>query len=334
MIVKTAAFLLMMTASIVKKRWVVQPNDPPVDTLTTHNGMLFLGRSNKLQWFKPSNDKINGLQERWMPRPIQRIVVHPKSLLLNMCPETTDYVSDSMVFTRGKRLTLQWYDSTLYETIVDEDHILRSNYFGEVCFGSLKGGSGNTTLRNQFRVKSSTAMTVYESMLWCASEESTSNGPRTLIEVFNMADPSLPLVHSFYIDSTTCSHPTQISVVLQDCLPRKAVYIAVGYMRGGVHAGHAFFPPEKQFSTIRTNKVDNENPILSLCMDFPYIHTLDKHGIETLRFPSILSMPEYIGRYKMLPSDFHIISQIACIKRQVFWNGQDILHSVEISNSG
>lgn len=331
--VSGVAAFLMMTASVVKKRWIIRRDDEPVDTLTTFNGMVFLGRNQKLQWFTMSEDKIRGVQERWMPRPIQKIVVHPKSLLINLCPETIDYVSDTMVFTRGKTLNVKWYDNTLYETIIDEDRIIRGNHFGQVHIGSLRGNSNETSPMDKHKVKTSTAMTFRHNLLWCASEERTKDGPQTIIEVFNTSDPMLQKLYSFSIDSKTCSHPTHISVVLQECHPRIVLYVAVAYMRGGIHVGHAFFPPDKQSITpIRTHLMPSQNPVLSMCMDYPFVHSLDKEGIETMRFPSILSIPEYIGRYDIPQSNYHIVNQIACLKRRVFWNGHNALHSVEISS--
>ena len=314
---------------VLTKIWSIRRGDPPVDTVTSHNGNIFLGRSNQLQWFKPTGDQIKGLQERWLPRPIQKIDVNTKSLLVRLSPDNLDYVSESMVFAKGTSKKIKWEDNTLFETVVEDDMLFRSNYFGDIAIYPLTKEEDDHDELKTMKIKAS-AMTIHGKYLWTAVEQNTHKGTFTKIEA--IALDTMNTTYTFYLDSHKCCHPVHLSVMIQECYPKSVIYIVVGYMRGGVCTGNMYFPPENQKSTFHThNHLPNENVLLSMCFDFPFIHTLTDKCIETYRFPAIMSIPQYLGSYHFRHNYYNVVNQIACIKRQVFWNGEEELHSVEIT---
>lgn len=321
---------LIAAFSILNRIWQIRKGDPPVETITSHNGNIFLGRSNQLQWFKPSSDQVKGFQERWFPRSIQRIVVNPKSLLIGLSPENLKYVSESMVFAKGKTQKIKWEDNTLFETVVGDEKILRSNYFGDLSIYPIN--DDDDSLEEDLimsKIKAS-AMTIHGKYLWTAVEQHTRKGQCTRVDAIDLS--SLNTTYTFYIDSNKASHPVHLSVMVQECFPNNALYIVVGYMRGGVYAGHVYFPPENEKCTLQSHHLPNDDVILSMCFDFPFIHTLTDKCIETYRFPAVMSIPQYLGAYYLPRNYYSVVNQIACVKRQVFWNGQETLQSVEISD--
>lgn len=101
-------------------------------------------------------------------------------------------------------------------------------------------------------------------------------------------------------------------------------------MKGGSIMAKNNFPPEKNIASMKCYHLPNEKLIRSLCFDMPYIYTLDDDGIEAYRIQTMTTPPQFLGRYKLFSSCFEYITQIVCIRRHVYWNGQNKLHSLEV----
>lgn len=322
--------------SFLTRRWDYDPQRDMIDTLTTDSGNLFVTRNNKMQWFRPLTDKPMVHLNREFARTIYRLSVKKKALLVNMSPENHQHMSETMVFAKQKFYSVLWKDNTLYETVIEKNgYLLRSNYFGDITYGNYK----NLFTYNTRKYTNTTysAMVVYDKYLWCAVEYWKNNTRMTRVDAFdlfvsiNNTDyiSSVPEM-SFHIESKGCIQPCQLIVLVEKSFPIKTVYLVIGYMRGGVNVAQTNYPPEKQNIQMMCCNLPSEKVIRSISLDMPYLFFLEEDGISSYKIFPKVDIHQYLGFYKLPTKYYSEINQIVSIKKQVFWNGEQILHSAEI----
>ena len=337
-------FLLFMSVvgvvnpfHFVTRKWDFGDCRDTIDTLATNNGNLFITRNNKMQWLRPLIDKPIVHLSRDFPRTILGITVHRKSMLVNMSPDKEGVVSETLVFANNKCFRMSWKDNTMYETLVVQNgYLLRSNYFGNITYGNHENLFTYNT--NLFTNMTYSAMIVSGKYLWCAAEYKTTNDTRiTRIDAFDLfvnvsgTDyiSSVPEM-TFLLDNKGCVSPCRLSVSIEKFSPKDIVYIIVGYMNGGVNVAQAFHPTEKKITSVMCSNLPNERPIRSLSWDRPYLFFLDGKTISSYRIYPRMDIHQYMGTYKLPLKFFSETTQIVSLKKQVFWNGENILYSAEV----
>lgn len=330
-------FLLSAFQFIVRK-WDFEQSRDTIDTLTTDNGNLFLTRHNKMQWLRPLTDRPIVHLEREFPRTIQRLSVKKNALLVNMSPDDRHHVSETMVFAKNKCFRSKWKDNTMFEAVVEENgYLLRSNYFGDITYGNHECLYTYNT-RTYTNITYS-AMFLHDNHLWCATEfRNKNNTLMTRVDAFDLfvklSDDrdhiaSVPDM-TFLMENKGCVHPSRLWVTVENYLPKQMVYLVVGYMMGGLNVAQAYYPPEKQPIETMTSHIPNEKTILSIALDMPFLFFLDEDGISSYRIHPRADVHRYIGKYNPQKKYYSGVTQIVSIKKQVFWNGESILHSAEI----
>lgn len=322
------------------KKWNLGFKDT-IDTVSTDSGSLFITRNRHLQWFHPTKteNSVSLLHQRFFPKTIRNIVVKPKIMLVNMVSDDNSYVSESIVFSKGERFNIKWNDSTLYETIIDSNqYILRSNFFGKVSYGPSIDQMQESIIRMPNRVPYTT-MTVGLPYLWCAGDYNIpEKGRFTRIDAYDIFSSSkidtinpIP-TYTFYMDQHNCAYPIHIRACIEECFPKKTLYLLVGYGIGGACISNVYtFPPTNNQQVIHSNLMPCSKEITSMAFDYPYIYLLEKHDIHMYHIPSVLSMPQYIDTHTVsFPLDYKYITQIVAIKRHVFWNGDNTVRSLEV----
>lgn len=334
-------FMAMRTSStfhFITRRWDYDPQRDLIDTLTTDNGNLFIARNNKMQWFRPLIDDEKPMVHlnRNFPRTIQQLSVKKTALLVNMSPENNRHMSESMVFVKGKCYSVLWKDNTMFETIVEKNgYLLRSNYFGDITYGDYK----NIFTYNTRKYTNTTysTMFVYDKYLWCAVEYIKNNTRMTRVDAFdlfvniNSTDyiASVPEM-SFHIENKDCIQPCKLWVAIENYFPKKMIYFVVGYMRGGVNVAQTYYPPEKKEVSIMCSNLPSDKIIKSISFDMPYLFFLDQDGISSYKIFPRMDIHQYHGLYRIPEKFYSHINQIVSIKKQVFWNGEQVLHSAEV----
>ena len=323
----------------VARRWEFGDTRGNIDTLAVDNGNLFLSRNDKMQWLRPMIDQPIYHMARDFPRPINRLSVKKKALLVNMVPDKSDYVSETIVFSNGKCCRVVWKDNTMYETLVEQNgYVLRSNFFGNITYGDHDNLYTYNTRMNGDLVYS--AMTVHGKHLWCATEFRTQNGTRmTRIDAFDLFVrlngtgrdyiASVPDM-SFLVENKGCAHPCQLCVSIEKDHPKNIAYLIVGYMVGGVNVAQAFLPTEKKFTYTMCANLPNEYTVRSMAWEMPYLFFLDEEGISSYKIFARVQPPMFMGKYKLPLKHFSETTQIVSLKKQVFWNGEQSLYSVEV----
>ena len=335
---KPKIFFLLNAVHFLVRKWDFEKSRDMIDTLATDNGNLFLTRHNKMQWLRPLTDRPILHLEREFPRTIQRLSVKKNALLVNMVPDDRHHVSETMVFAKNKCFRSKWKDNTMFEAVVqDNGYLLRSNYFGNITYGNHESLFTYNT-RTYTNITYS-AMFLYDKYLWCATEyRNKDNVLMTRVDAFDLfvrlSDDrdhiaSVPDM-TFLLENKGCVHPCQLWVSVENYFPKQMVYLVVGYMVGGVNVAQAYYPPEKKPIETMTSHIPNEKTILSLAFDMPYLFFLDEDGISSYRIHPRADIHRYIGQYRPGKKYFSGITQIVSIKKQVFWNGEQILHSAEI----
>lgn len=310
-----------MAFPFILRRWKID-NGYSIDAIARHENRLFIARNNKLVWFVPNLEEPMRVERRWLPQQIRSIVVNNKVLLLSMAPRDFDHVSETIVFEKGHSITRKWYDNTLYETLVGSN-ILRVNYNGKVHLNDIC-----------FTIPMYTAMTTINDKYMCGaiSEQNKKGMLYTRIDLYDITsvDPT-EIVYTYRLLTPKCSHPCNLSVFFQDCYPQKLIYFIISYRIGGTYVGNNHFPPENKTGTATMNHLPDEDTIISLAVDYPYFYTLNtKYIVNSYRFPSIMLNPMFIGSYNIYRSAYQHTNKIVAIKRQVFWNGDDELRSLEV----
>lgn len=323
--------------NFITRRWEFGNYRDNIDTLTTDNGNLFLTRNNKMQWLRPLIDKPINYMSRDFSRTINRLSVKKKALLVNLSPETHDSVSETMVFFNGKCFRSCWQDNTMYETVIEENgFVLRSNYFGNITYGNHEAlFTYNTRTYTNITY---TAMVVHDKYLWCAAEYKTKNNTRmTRVDAFYLHTQldgrdhiaSVPDM-TFLLENKGCTYPCQLCVSIENFSPKKLVYLIVGYMIGGVNVAQSYYPTEKRFTQTMCSNLPNEHVVKSISFDAPYLFFLDENGISSYKLYPRMDIHQYNGRYPLGKKYYSDTTQIASIKRQVFWNGDQHLYSAEV----
>ena len=320
------------------KTWDLYPQDV-IDTITTHRRSLFLTHNRHLQWFQPVNvdQHTDVLQNRFFSKTVQNVIVQPKTMVVRLLSEDPTYMTESVVFAKGKHFSFKWTDSTLYETIVESNqYVLRSNFWGVVHYGSSPTDMQKVTLRMPDR-RYYTSMVVCGSYLWCVGD-----GPNrsTRVDGYEMTcssdkDTIHPIPrYTFHIDSHDCMHPLHIKACIQECFPKKTMYIVIGYAIGGACIANVHtYPPISSQQTLSSHWVRCDNAITSISFDYPYLYFLEKGVIHMYHIPAVLTLPKYIASHKVsMDMDYKQVTQIAAIKRHVFWNGESTLHGIEITD--
>jgi hypothetical protein len=329
-------FSTVNTFSFLTRRWDFDAPRDMIDSLATDHGNLFLVRNNKMQWFRPLTDKPTRHLEREFPRIIHHLSVKKKSLLVNMSPETPHHMSETMVFVKDKCYRVLWKDNTLFETVIEKNgYLLRSNYHGDITYGDERKLFTYNT-RTYTNTTYST-MCVHNKYLWCAMEYEKNNTRMTRIDAFDLhvclndTDyiASVPEM-SFHLENKGCVQPCQLVVSIKHEFPVKIVYLVVGYMRGGVNVAQTHYPPEKQQTHIISSLLPCEKMVRSVSLDMPYLFFLDEEGISSYKIFPRVDVHQYMGFYKLPPRYYSECNQIVSIKKQVFWNGEQVLHSAEI----
>jgi hypothetical protein len=285
-----------------------------------------------MQWLRPLIDKPMNHLSRNFPRIINRLSVKQRGLLVNMVPTDGKSVSETYLFANGKSCRMLWEDNTLYESVVDQNgYLLRSNYFGNVTYGNHE---------NMFTYNSRvytnltySAMAVYDKHLWCATEYTMNDTVVTRVDAFDLFVKlndtdyisSVPDM-TFLIENKGCVGPHLLSVSID----RENIYIIIGYMMGGVNVAQAVYPVEKKPTRMMCSNLPNEHIVRSISWDKPFLFFLDEHGISSYKIFPRADIHQYMGKYDLRKKYFSETTQIASIKKQVFWNGENILYSVEI----
>jgi hypothetical protein len=333
-----AALLPSHAFHFVVRRWDFGGSHDTIDTLAVDNGNLFLSRNNKMQWLRPRLDKPIVHQTRDFPRTINRLSIKKKSILVNLMPDNTGCVSETLVFSNDKCCRVAWKDNTMYEALVEKNgYVLRSNFFGNITYGNHDNlFTYNTRV---YTNTTYTAMVVYDNHLWCATEfKTTHNNTRmTRIDAFDLFVrldghdyiSSVPDM-SFLVENKGCLHPCQLSVSVEKHHPKNIIYLIVGYMVGGVNVAQAFLPTEKKFSYTMCSNLPNENHVRSISWDRPYLFFLDEEGISAYKIFPRMDIHQYMGKHKLPKKYFTETTQIVSLKKQVFWNGEQSLYSAEV----
>lgn len=331
-------FLMVFTTAscfhFTVRKWGIGDSRENIDHLTTDNGNIFLSRNKEMQWFRPlSNDRPIVHLSRDFPRTINRLSVSKKALLVNMLPNSHDYVSETMVFAKDKSYSVLWRDTTMYETVIEKNgYVLRSNYFGNITYGDYKNIFTYNT--KKYINSTYTAMFVHDKYLWCATQCSKNY---TKIDVFNLYVEkdgndyisTIPDM-SFLIENKGCSHPFKMWVSIENDHPKQIVYIVLGYMTGGVNVAQCYYPPEKNYTRMLCSHLPNQHPIRSISLDFPYLFFLDEEGISAYRLFARVDVQQYRGKHKIFKDYYQEVSHIVSIKKKVFWNGGQTLYSAEM----
>lgn len=324
--------------SFITRRWDYDPQRDLIDTLATDNGNLFLSRNNKMQWFRPLTDRPMVHLDRDFKNTIYRLSVKKKALLVNMSPNNPQHMSETMVFAKDKCYSVLWKDNTLYETVIEKNgYLLRSNYFGDITYGNYK----NLFTYNTQKYTNTTysTMVVYDKYLWCAMEYIKEDNTRmTRVDVFDLYVTindmnyiaSVPEM-SFHIENKGCIQPCHLVVTVENYFPKKMVYLVIGYMKGGVNVAQTYYPPEKKDLKMMCSNLPSEKMVRSISLDMPYLFFLDEEcGISSYKIFPRMDIHQYIGLYKIANKFYSETNQIVSIKKQVFWNGESVLHSAEI----
>lgn len=316
-------------------KWIFGKDRNVVETLAADNGNIFLSRNNKLQWFRPlqNDDDPSPHMTREFQRPINRVAVGRKALLINMTPKKHQHVSETMVFAKDKCYNVLWADNTMFETVVEENgYIMRANYFGNITYGDDK---------NMHTYKTNTtysAMYVHDKYLWCATDFKTVNNKRmTKIEAFDMhvkrdgvdylaGSPEM----TFVVENKGCAHPCRLSVSVVNDFPKQIVYITVGYMMGGVNVAQTYYPPEKPITQTMCAHLPSKHVVRSIAFDMPYLFFLDEDGIHSYRVFPRMDTHMYMGTHPIAKKYYSETNQIISIKNQVFWNGEQELYSARV----
>lgn len=320
---RTSLYFIMcikITFSFVIKRWNI-PIEYSIDTITKHDKNLFIASNNKLSWFTPSSEKIY-LENRWLPRQIRHMVINPSSLLISLTPSDSSYISETIIFHKGKQDVHKWTDNTLYENLV-ENRLIRINHYGNI---QLHDKSFNLSCSKY------TSMTLLENKYLCCILNEKNK--QTRVDLYDMTsnDPT-KIIYTYRMMTPMCSYPCHVEIFLQECYPKTLIYFVISYRIGGTYVGNTNFPPDNnENATVSVTHLPDSNTILSLTVDYPYLYTLNTKLISIYKFPSIIAKPMYMGEYKPYKSMYQHTNKLIAIKNQVFWNGEDILHSLEIND--
>lgn len=230
-----------------------------------------------------------------------------------------------------------WKDNTMYETIVEENgYILRSNFFGNITYGNHQNIYTYNT--RTYTNLTYTAMVVYDRYLWCATECRNKNDKRlTRIDAFDLFVKlngtdhisSVPEM-SFLVDNKDCRHPCRLCVSIEKSAPQNIVYLIIGYMIGGVNVAQGAHPTEKKSTYTMCSNLFNEFAIRSVSWDCPYLFFLDEKSIQSYKIFPRMDIHMFLGKYTLPKKYFSETTQIVSIKKQVFWNGEEILRSAEV----
>lgn len=319
------------------KQWDLGSRET-IDTVNTDSGTLFLTRNRHLQWFHPAKCE-NGdsrVHDRYLPKTVRSVEVRPKIMVVNMLSEDMDYISESVVFSKGERFSMKWDDNTLLETILDSNqYLLRSNYFGKIHYGPSVEDMQISMLRMPNR-KPYTAMTVAEPFLWCAGDDHVpEKGIMTRIDAYSLLSKSgrdsinpVP-AYTFFVDRHECIQPMHLRVAI---LPKGTLYTVVGYAIGGAAVANVrIFPPVERQQVVDSHWLRCSHEISSVAFDYPYLYLLERGKIHMYHIPAVLTMPSYRGTYTAsLPFEYKQVTEIAAIKRHVFWNGECVLRGLEL----
>ena len=327
----------LLAFSYQVKQWDTGYTDI-IDTVNTDSGTLFLTRNRHLQWFNPTKceNGDNRLHDRYLPKTVRSVEVRSKVMVVNMLSEDKDYVSESIVFSRGERFNMKWDDNTLMETILDcNQYLIRSNYLGKIHYGPSPEDMHVSVLRMPSR-KPYTTMTVSEPLLWCAGDEHTpEKGIMTRIDAYSLLSSSgkdylnpIP-IYTFLVDRHECSQPLHLKI---NILPKGTLYTVIGYAIGGACVAHVpMFPPVERQKVLSSHWIRCCHEIPSIALDYPYLYILERGKIHMYHIPTVSTMPSYSGTYTVcLPFEYKHVTQIVAMKRHVFWNGESILRGLEL----
>lgn len=318
------------------RRWDFGRDRENIDWMTTDNGNVFITRNKKMQWFRPIIDKPIVHLDRDFPKTINRVSVRKKALLVSMSPDNSHYVSETMVFVNGGFYSVRWRDNTLYETVIEKNgYVLRSNYFGNITYGDNEHMFTYNT--RKYINCTYSAMIVHDKYLWCAMEYVRNQTRVTRVDAFDLFVKrdgvdyiaSIPDM-SFMIENKGCSQPFQLRVSIEEDHPQKIIYLAIGYMQGGVNVAQCYYPPEKKHTRMMCAHLPNEHLVRSISLDFPYLFFLDEEGISAYRLFARVDVHQYIGKHRIVRDHYHQPTQIVSINKRVFWNGGQKLYSAEI----
>lgn len=322
------------------KRWTIGGKKDLVDTVATDNGNIFFTRDKRMHWFRPvlTEDGDTFYMERDFPRTINRVSARKKSLLVNMSPPDAGCVSETMVFSKGVSYNVLWQDNTLFEEVVAENgYVVRANFFGNISYGNYEGiHTYNTRRHNNLTY---TAYCVHDGRLWCATEHRGRNNTRiTRVDAYDLhvklddgrdhmaSVPDMTVV----FDSRGCAHPCHLSVSVEKDYPKKVLYIVVGHMMGGVNIAQLYYPMEKPAMRAMCGNLPCGHSVRSLAVDMPHVYFLDAEGIHAWKAYSRMETHQFIGTHTLPKKHFSETTQIVAVKKQVFWNGEEVPFSVDV----
>lgn len=329
----------------VVRRWDVGGSRDVVDTVTTDNGNIFFSRNNKMQWFRPmprqtqdgDEDELSVHTGREFPRTIYRVAVRKKALLVGMSPSSPDFVSETMVFAKGLCYNVLWRDNSCYESVVEENgYVVRANFFGNITYGNHE--EMRTYSTRKLTNLTYTAYCVYDGRLWCATEYWSRNKTRvTRVDAFDLRVrigdrdhlSSVPDV-TVVFDSKGCAHPCHLSVSVEKDYPKKVLYIVAGYMMGGVNIAQLYYPMEKPSMRAMCGNLPSKHAVKSLAADMPHVFFLDEEGIHAWKAYARMETHQFLGTLQLPRKHFTETTQIAAVRKRVFWNGEEAPFSADV----